>query len=111
AAPNATVRDPNKAVAGNNKGRNAGMDAGRQASQVFANIHNDSVVTLPGKKGQIYEVDVVPMDANADQFITVIQHFDRAMLRAMLIPALIFSSGDGSGSFALGHEHANTWAR
>jgi hypothetical protein len=110
AAPNATVKDPNKASPTlNNKGRNVGMDAGRSASQVFANIHNDSVVTLPGKKGQIYDVDVVPMDAHADQFIQVIQHFDRAALRSMLIPSLIFSSGDGGGSYALGETHSKTW--
>lgn len=109
AAPNATVRDPQKANTASNRGRNVGMDAARSVSQVMGNIHNDSVVTLPGKKGQIYEVDSIPMDANADQFIEAIQYFDRAALRAMLIPSLVFSSGDGSGSFALGQEHSKTW--
>ena len=109
-APNATVKDPTKASpVGSNKGRNVGMDAGKAVNQVFANIHVDSVVGLPGKKGSIYEVDVVPMDAHADQFITVIQQFDRAILRGLLIPALVFGSGDGGGAYALGQEHAKTW--
>lgn len=110
ASPNVTVKDPNLV---NNRaqvaGQNVGIDAARSASRVFQNIHNDSVVTLPGKKGQIYDVDVIPMDAHADQFITVIQHFDKAILRSLLIPSLVFSSGDGGGAYALGQEHSKTF--
>lgn len=109
-APNATVKDPDK-VRGlvNAKGQNVGMDAAKSVSQAFRNIHNDTVVTLPGKKGQLYDVDVIPMDANADQFITVLQHYDRAIMRGLLIPSLIFNTGDGSGSFALGEAHFKTF--
>jgi hypothetical protein len=32
-------------------------------------------------------------------------------MRALLIPSLIFGNGDGSGSYALGQEHAKTFTK
>lgn len=112
AAPNTTVKDPTKVRSGvNAKGMDVGEDAGKSLANAFRNVHVDTFIALPGKKGTVYEVDSIPMDPNTDQFITAIKYFDSAMLRAMLIPSLIFSSGDGTGSYALGDAHSKTYDR
>lgn len=111
--PNTTLKDPRKVTnalkADGARNKSVGMDAMAAVAEAFKNPHTDSVFVVPGKKGQIVDVQAITTDFNADAFINGIQMCDRAMLRALLIPALIFSAGDGSGSFALGQEHARTW--
>lgn len=110
ADPNVTLANPNQQVAGvNAKGKNIGMRADIAAQQAFKNIHNDTTIILPGRKGQVFDTDFVPSDANTDGFIQSIELCNKGIMRAMLIPSLIFTSGDGSGSFALGQEHAKTF--
>jgi hypothetical protein len=89
--------------------RNIGIRADVAAQQAFTNVHNDTFVVLPGKKGEIFDTDFVPQDAHADQFMQAIDMCNKSMLRSLLIPSLIFGNGDGSGSFALGQEHAKTF--
>lgn len=79
------------------------------ASEKFTNIHNDSVIILPGKKGEVYEVDFVPQSSNSSDFIAAIDLCNKSILRGLLIPALMFNSGDGSGSYSLGQEHSRTF--
>lgn len=112
ADPNTTLADDSKLVSGvNPKGQKVGIRANEAAAKAFANIHNDSTIILPGKKGSIFETDFVPQDAHADQFIAAIDMCNKSILRALLIPALIFSAGDGSGSYALGQEHSKTFEK
>lgn len=106
--------DPNKknAAQGAAKGQGGAQTsirADKAAQEAFKNIHNDSVMILPGKKDENFSVDVVNQNSNHDAFLASIQQCDRGIMRALLIPSLIFSSGDGSGSFALGQEHARTF--
>jgi phage gp29-like protein len=77
----------------------------------FNNIHNDSVIVLPGKKDQMVTVDPVTVQSNAADFIAAIDRCDRGIMRALLIPSLMFLNGDGTGSFALGQEHAKTFEK
>jgi hypothetical protein len=91
------------------RGKRVGIRADVAAQQAFANIHNDTTIILPGKKGQIYDLDFVPQDAHADQFLQAIEMCNKSLLRSMLIPSLIFANGDGSGSYSLGQEHARTF--
>lgn len=115
---NTTVLDQDAARGGpppvrntpNQRGkRGPGRRADEAAADAFANIDGKSVIILPGKKGGIFDVDSISQESNTDAFKSAIEMCDRAILRALLLPALIFGSGDGSGSYALGQEHAKTF--
>ncbi len=105
------VKDPRKAGAGasEKKTRTDTIPAAVAAANAFANVHNDSVVVLPGKKGQMFDIEMLEQSANAADFVSVLQFCNMMQMRALLIPALIFTSGDGAGSYALGQEHAKTF--
>lgn len=112
AAPNLTVKDPEKVAAaggGNVRGKDVGMDAAKAAARAFENVHNDTVITLPGKKDQTYNVEAIQVDPNTDHFILAINSFNQAMMRSLLLPPLVFTGGDGAGSYSLGQEHAKTF--
>jgi hypothetical protein len=110
ADPNTTLMDPNKAVQGvNQKGQKVGMRADVAARNAFKNLHNDTTIILPGKKGQVFETDFVPQDSNTQSFIEALNFCNKSIMRALLIPSLIFTGGDGTGSYALGQEHAKTF--
>lgn len=109
ADPNATIRDNSKAPTGQARGQAVGINAQHAARDAFKNVHNDTVVILPGKKTQVYDTDFVAQTSNAGDFISAIQMCDRGIMRALLIPSLVFTNGDGTGSFALGTEHAKTF--
>lgn len=107
----ATVGDERKYTAAGktNRGKANGERADLAAQRVFKNVHNDSVMILPGKKGTIYDVEAISQQSNASDFLAAIDMCNRGELRALLIPTLIFGNGDGQGSFALGQEHARTF--
>lgn len=89
--------------------QNIGIRAQLAVKNALKNVHNDSVVIMPGKKGQFVEHDVIQQSSNAADFIATLNYLDSRIMRALLIPTLVFSSGDGAGSFALGQEHAKTF--
>jgi hypothetical protein len=93
------------------RGKRVGIRADVAAKRAFENIHNDTTIILPGKKGQIFETDFVPQDAHADQFLAAIDMCNKSIMRALLIPSLIFTNGDGTGSYSLGQEHAKTFTK
>lgn len=110
--PNLTLIDPNKAgsdLQQNVRGQVAGMRAGIAAREAFRNVHNDTTIFLPGKKGQHFETDFVPQDSNTQSFIEGLNFCNKSMMRGLLLPALVFSGGDGTGSYSLGQEHAKTF--
>lgn len=111
ASQHTSLADPDKITGtGNQRGkRDISIRADQAAQKAFSQIHNDSFVVLPGKKSEIYDLDFVPQDAHADQFMQAVQMCDRGILRALLIPSLIFGNGDGSGSYSLGQEHSKTF--
>lgn len=107
---NTTLMDASKIQQGVNlKGQKVGMRADVAAKEAFKNIHNDSFIVLPGKKGQIFDTDFVPQDANTEAFVEALNFCNKSIMRALLVPSLIFGNGDGAGSFALGQEHARTF--
>ena len=95
-----------QAARGNKK---AGIRADEAAKKAFKNLHNDSVVYLPGKEGEMYKVAFMPQASNVGDFIQAKEMCDKSMTRAMLLPGLICGTGDGSGSWALGQEHSKTF--
>lgn len=109
--PNLTVQDPTKTQDGKNaRGRrDAGKRADVAAREAFRNVHNDSTIFLPGRKDQFYSIENITQQSNAGDFIEAIKMCNQAMLRGLLIPALVFMGGDGSGSYSLGQEHSQTF--
>jgi hypothetical protein len=110
--------DPNAPIANNdatgeqlnNKGqRNKGIRADLAAKSAFKNVHNDSVIILPGKKDQVYSVESLSQASNASDFLESLRFCNQSIMRALLLPALVFNGGDGAGSYALGQEHAKTF--
>lgn len=107
ADPHATLQE---AGAQNTRGDpTKAMTAQEAARKAFKDIHNDSVVFLPGKKGEVFELDKLDTGANTDGFIQALDFCNKSEMRAMLVPSLVFGNGDGSGSFALGQEHSKTF--
>lgn len=106
-----TLIDPKKkaAMGGNVRNKASGIRADEAAHEAFKNIHNDSFIVLPGKKGQIFDTDFVPQDSNTEAFIEALNFCNKSIMRALLIPSLIFNAGDGAGSFSLGQEHSRTF--
>jgi hypothetical protein len=110
AAPNASVGKDNFGGKPNQKGNaNAGMRADEAARRIFSNIQNDSTIILPGRKDEVYSTDFVPQSSNASDFMEAIDMCNKSIMRALLIPSLIFGNGDGTGSYSLGQEHAKTF--
>jgi hypothetical protein len=73
-------------------------------AQIFKTLHNSSFVVLPGKKGEIYEVEAIQSQGDMNVFKDGAEYFNRAIMRGLLLPPLVLG-GDGGGSFALGQEH------
>lgn len=109
ADPNATMQDARVYASGAKPDRNSSKRAPAAAAEAFRNIHNDTVVVLPGMKDKTFSVQPVDMTGSAADFIEAIRLCNTLMMRALLIPALIFTSGDGAGSYSLGQEHAKTF--
>jgi hypothetical protein len=105
--PNTTFKDPRLARQGNVKGTKVGVNAMEQVREVMKNIHNDSVVIFPGKKEQWVGIESLTQESNAEAFISSIDMCNKAIMRGLLIPALVFQEG-GSG-FSLGEQHAKTF--
>ena len=87
------------------------MTPGQAVTKAFSNVHNDSVINLPGRKGDIYDVDVLSQQSNASDFIAAIELCNKSILRGLLIPPLLFGNGDGSGSYALAQENARSFEK
>jgi hypothetical protein len=86
-----------------------GIRADFAARDAFKNVHNDSTILLPGKKGEMYDVEFMPQASNIQDFIAAAQFCNQSILRGLLLPSLIFGNGDGTGSYSLGQEHAKTF--
>jgi len=110
ADPNATIAKQSAYKSDGSKNARAdSIRAPAAMAAAFANVHNDTFITLPGKKGGTFDVDNIEQSSNAADFISSIQLCNTLILRGLLIPALVFSSGDGAGSYALGETHARTF--
>lgn len=109
ADPNTTLMDGNSHDANLPPQKQKRTRADLAAKQAFENVHNDTTIILPGKKGQIYDLDFVSQDSNSQAFIDTINLCNKSIMRALLIPPLVFNDGDGSGSYALGENHSETF--
>lgn len=102
AAPNDTVLEQTQGD---------GMNAHTQVQRadmamagVFKHLHNSSFVVLPGRKGEIYEVEAIQTQGDMTVFKDAIDDSNRGIMRSLLLPPLVLG-GDGGGSYSLGQEH------
>lgn len=110
--PNAPIFDASRVSDPNNMGSargdpKAAIHPAKAAEKAMKNLHNDSVVYIPGKKGEVYTLDTLSQSSNAADFIAALEFCNKSILRALLLPALIF--GDGQGGYALGEVHSKTF--
>lgn len=104
AAPNDTVLSQNMGDDPRTNRERAASAADAMAS-IFKTLHNSSFIVLPGKKGEIYEVDKVDVQGDMNVFKDGTDYFNKALMRSLLIPPLAMTGGDGTGSWALGDIH------
>lgn len=100
------AQNPNDLASVRNDPKSA-IHPGKAAEKAMKNLHNDSVVYIPGKKGEIYTIDTLSQQSNAADFIQALEFCNKSILRALLIPSLMF--GDGQGGYALGEVHSKTF--
>jgi hypothetical protein len=103
AAPNDTVLEGQMREGQNGIQANANR-ADAAMAQVFKTIHNSSFIVLPGKKGEVYDVEAIQSQGDMNVFKDGIDYFNRAIMRGLLLPPLVLG-GDGGGSYSLGQEH------
>lgn len=80
------------------------MSAPDAMAATFKHLHNSSFVVLPGRKDETYGVEALQTQGDMNVFKDGIDYFNKAMMRALLIPPLIMTGGDGTGSWSLGIE-------
>lgn len=100
------VRNPNDMSTARND-KNAAIHPGKAAEKAMKNLHNDSVIYIPGKKGEIFTIDTLSQQSNTADFVQALEFCNKSMLRGLLLPALVF--GDGQGGYALGEVHMKTF--
>jgi hypothetical protein len=74
-------------------------------ANAFGTVHNSSFMVLPGKKGETYDVEAVQVQGDMNIYKDGTEYFNKSLMRAMLIPPLIMTGGDGTGSFAMAESH------
>lgn len=112
--PNAPIYDRPSLPQQNNDASARGqpkvaIHPGQAAEKAMRDIHNSSVIYLPGKKGEIYTLDSLSQQSNAADFLAALEFCNKSILRALLIPSLMF--GDGQGGYALGEVHAKSFEK
>lgn len=103
AAPNDTVlatvenRDPHNP-------HHQAQRADLAMAEIFKKLHNSSFITLPGRKGETYEIEAIQVQGDMIGFKDAIDDCNRGIMRSLLLPPLVLG-GDGGGSYSLGQEH------
>lgn len=109
APPNDTVLQENQRGHGGG-GEVQTMRADQALANTLRTIHNSSFIVVPGRKEQDYLIDSVQVQGDMNIFKDGCDHFDRAIMRGLLIPDLIFGGSSGGG-YALGTEHKKVFAQ
>jgi hypothetical protein len=108
AAPNDTVLET---VGPNHDPHNPNHQAQRAdlaMNTIFKTLHNSSFITLPGRKGETYEIEAIQVQGDMIGFKDAIDDCNRGIMRSLLLPPLVLG-GDGGGSYSLGQEHNRIW--
>lgn len=78
------------------------------AQNTWANPNSTDIFIMPGKKGDMYEVDVVDSTGNLSEFSNAIGEINNQIMRALRVPDAIFGSTSGS-SYALGSSQGSVF--
>lgn len=78
------------------------------AQNTWANPNATDIFIMPGKKGEMYEVDVVDSTGNLGEFTNAINAINNQIMRALKVPDAIFGSPSGS-SYALGSSQGSVF--
>jgi hypothetical protein len=107
AAPNDTVNQQNQMGQPGQQDMESSqlMRADQALARTMKTIHNSSFIVLPGKKGEEYEIEAIQVQGDMNIFKDAIEYFNKALMRAMLVPPLMLGGGDGVGSYALAQEN------
>lgn len=82
------------------------MRADQAMASAFKNMHNSSFMVLPGRKGEQFDIEAIAVQGDLNVFKEGVDYFNAAIMRALLIPPLIMTGGDGKGSYALSETHS-----
>ena len=111
--PNAPIYDPSRTNSSDPQSArsnpNAAIHPAVAAKNAFKNMHNDSVIYVPGMEGQMFKVDSIAQNSNAGDFIQALEFCNKSIMRGLLIPFLLM--GDGQGGYALGEVHNKTFEK
>lgn len=107
ASPNDTVL--NKLDGRQDNDPTKGTRADVAMGNVFKTIHNSSFVVLPGRKGEMYEVESINTQGDMNVFKDGTEYYNKALMRSMLLPPLLLGGGDGVGSYALSDTHSKVF--
>ncbi len=101
-APNNTVKEE---IRGDGHMQQAIQRADVAMANILKNVHNSSFIVAPGRKGEDFDFEALATQGDMNIFKDATEYFNKALMRAMLIPPLVMGSGDGVGSYALGDSH------
>lgn len=100
AAPNDTMQSQ---TMGDGKAGPVMVERADQAmARIMKRIHNSSFIVLPGKKEETYLIEAIQVQGDMNVFKDGVDYFNKSIMRGLLIPPLAMTTGDGSGSYALG---------
>jgi hypothetical protein len=107
AAPNDTVLQQNQGD--NHNGGSQVMRSDMALAQTMKTIHNSSFIVLPGRKGEEFELEAISVQGDMNIFKDHVEYCNKAILRALMVPPLKMTAGDGGNSFALADDHSKTF--
>lgn len=105
AAPNDTVLSQTEQKEGVFNRDAQPQRADQAMATAFKNIHNSTFMVLPGRKDEIFSVEAIQTQGDMTIFKDALAYFNQEMMKAMLIPPLLMTGGDGAGSYALSDTH------
>jgi len=106
AAPNDSVLDGNQNAENPGNSTAQPQRADVAMNNIFKTIHSASFITLPGRKGEVYDVESIQIQGDMNIYKDGVDYWNRALMRSLLVPDLVMTGGDGAGSYALADVHS-----
>jgi hypothetical protein len=110
AAPNDTVHSQAQGAAGA-QGEPKEERADHAMARILKTIHNQSAIVLPGRKGEIYDIESVPIQGDMNVFKEGALYCNQMLMRALLLPPMVMGGGDGGGNYSLADNHTKIFEK
>lgn len=101
AAPNDTVLSQNQKGDSGQATDTKVMRADQAMANSLKTLHNSSFVVMPGRKDEEYLLEALQTQGDMNVFKDGMEYFNKALMKALLVPPLLLSGGDSAGSYAL----------